>query len=72
MAGQRFSLAGSTQVLPGTGRGPAQLVEGHRRVGLTVKAGAGFGAGLPVELYVHLRVPLHHPSDGPPLPVGEE
>ncbi len=39
MAGQRFSLAGSTQVLPGTGRGPAQLVEGHRRVGLTVKAG---------------------------------
>ena len=55
-----IGLPGESEFLPGQGRG-------------TSEAGGGAQAGCPDgEVGGSLRVPLHHPADGPPPPVGED
>jgi hypothetical protein len=47
------------QILLGTGRGTSVAVEGEQ-------------AGSPSAVLRSTHLPLHHPLDGPPPPVGEE
>ncbi len=56
----QFDAAAARAILPGTGRG-------------TTAGGGGAQASIPdLEASDLGHVPLHHPSDGPPPPVGEE